>query len=187
MSNTPPAVDGDLRLASMDDEFRALAAELVREDHGAAAVGTDILAELHQLRYVRERIEDQSGVETRYAIVGKTTAGDAFRTRPLPVPDPTLVPTLRQKGVTVSARAEEGSSIWAALLVQSLPFLLFIGIAFFVVRQMQKNSGAGGAMGFGKSRAKMLTQKEGRVTFDDVAGIDEARKELQEAVEDLDR
>ncbi|WP_294297744.1 ATP-dependent zinc metalloprotease FtsH [uncultured Sphingomonas sp.] len=122
---------------------------------------------------------------SRDAIVGKTTAGDAFRTRPLPVPDPTLVPTLRQKGVTVSARAEEGSSIWAALLVQSLPFLLFIGIAFFVVRQMQKNSGAGGAMGFGKSRAKMLTQKEGRVTFDDVAGIDEAREELQEVVEFL--
>lgn len=122
---------------------------------------------------------------SRDAIVGKTTAGDAFRTRPLPVPDPTLVPTLRGKGVTVSARAEEGSSIWAALLVQSLPFLLFIGIAFFVVRQMQKNSGAGGAMGFGKSRAKMLTQKEGRVTFDDVAGIDEAREELQEVVEFL--
>ncbi|MBM3928661.1 MAG: ATP-dependent zinc metalloprotease FtsH, partial [Sphingomonadales bacterium] len=61
----------------------------------------------------------------------------------------------------------------------------FIGIAFFVVRQMQKNSGAGGAMGFGKSRAKMLTQKEGRVTFDDVAGIDEAREELQEVVEFL--
>ena len=122
---------------------------------------------------------------SRDAIVGKTTAGEAFRTRPLPVPDTTLIPTLRQKGVTVSARAEEGSSIWAALLVQSLPFLLFIGIAFFVVRQMQKNSGAGGAMGFGKSRAKMLTQKEGRVTFDDVAGIDEAREELQEVVEFL--
>ncbi|MFD1787478.1 ATP-dependent zinc metalloprotease FtsH [Sphingomonas floccifaciens] len=122
---------------------------------------------------------------SRDVIVGKTTAGEAFRTRPLPVPDTTLIPTLRQKGVTVSARAEEGSSIWAALLVQSLPFLLFIGIAFFVVRQMQKNSGAGGAMGFGKSRAKMLTQKEGRVTFDDVAGIDEAREELQEVVEFL--
>ncbi|WP_326523095.1 ATP-dependent zinc metalloprotease FtsH [Sphingomonas sp.] len=121
---------------------------------------------------------------SREAIVGKTTAGEAFRTRPLPVPDPTLMQTLRAKGVEVSARAEEGSSIWYVLLVQSLPFLLFLGIAFFVVRQMQKNSG-GGAMGFGKSRARMLTQKEGRVTFDDVAGIDEAREELQEIVEFL--
>lgn len=56
----------------MDVRTATVAAELVREDHGAAAVGTDILAELHQLRYVRERIEDLSGVETRYAIVGKT-------------------------------------------------------------------------------------------------------------------
>ena len=122
---------------------------------------------------------------SRDAIIWTSSAGDKFRTRPLPVQDPTLVPTLRNKGVTVSARAEEGSSIWYVLLVQSLPFLLFLGIAFFVVRQMQKNSGAGGAMGFGKSRAKMLTQKEGRVTFEDVAGIDEAREELEEIVEFL--
>ncbi len=122
---------------------------------------------------------------SRESIVWTSSAGEKFRTRPLPVPDATLVPTLRNKGVTVSARAEEGSSIWYVLLVQSLPFLLFLGIAFFVVRQMQKNSGAGGAMGFGKSRAKMLTQKEGRVTFDDVAGIDEAREELEEIVEFL--
>ena len=59
-----------------------------------------------------------------------------------------------------------------------------IGIAIFIMRQMQKNAG-GGAMGFGKSRARMLTQKEGRVTFEDVAGIDEAREELQEIVEYL--
>src|SRR3546814_17635612 len=57
-------------------------------------------------------------------------------------------------------------------------------IAFFVLRQMQKNSGSG-AMGFGKSRARMLTQKEGKVTFADVAGIDEAREELEEIVEFL--
>jgi cell division protease FtsH len=120
---------------------------------------------------------------SRDLITGTTTSGDKFRTRP--IADPTLVQTLRAKNVAISARAEEGSSIWLVLLYQSLPFLLFLGIAFFVLRQMQKNSGAGGAMGFGKSRAKMLTQKEGRVTFDDVAGIDEAREELQEVVEFL--
>ena len=59
-----------------------------------------------------------------------------------------------------------------------------IGIWIFVMRQMQNGAGKG-AMGFGKSRAKLLTQKEGRVTFDDVAGIDEAREELQEIVEFL--
>jgi cell division protease FtsH len=120
---------------------------------------------------------------SREMISGSFTSGDKFRT--YPIQDPTLVPTLRQKGVTISARPEEGTSIWLVLLYQSLPFLLFLGIAFFVLRQMQKNSGAGGAMGFGKSKAKLLTQKEGKVTFDDVAGIDEAREELQEIVEFL--
>jgi cell division protease FtsH len=70
------------------------------------------------------------------------------------------------------------------MLYNSLPFLLILGISFFVMRQMQKNAGSG-AMGFGKSRARMLTEKQGRVTFQDVAGIDEAREELQEIVEYL--
>ena len=98
--------------------------------------------------------------------------------------DPQLVQRLRDKNVVISARAEETPSFWMLLLYQSLPFLLFLGIAFIVLRQMQKNSGSG-AMGFGKSRARLLTQKEGKVTFDDVAGIDEAREELQEIVEFL--
>ena len=88
------------------------------------------------------------------------------------------------KGGSVQVKAEEGSSLWVLLLYNSLPFILMIGIAFFVMRQMQKNAG-GGAMGFGKSRARMLTEKQGRVTFADVAGIDEAREELQEIVEYL--
>ena len=120
---------------------------------------------------------------SRDIISGSFSSGDKFRT--YPISDPTLVQTLRQKGVTITARPEEGTSIWLVLLYQSLPFLLFLGIAFFVLRQMQKNSGAGGAMGFGKSKAKLLTQKEGKVTFADVAGIDEAREELEEIVEFL--
>ncbi len=86
--------------------------------------------------------------------------------------------------MAITARPEETPSIWIYMLYNSLPFLLFLGIAFFVLRQMQKNSGSG-AMGFGKSRAKLLTQREGKITFDDVAGIDEAREELQEIVEFL--
>lgn len=115
-------------------------------------------------------------------ITGTLTNDSEFRTNA--VPDPQLIPTLRAKGVTISARPEEQPSVWLYLLYQSLPFLLFLGIAFFVLRQMQKGSGSG-AMGFGKSRARLLTQKEGKVTFDDVAGIDEAREELQEIVEFL--
>ncbi|HEU0065615.1 MAG TPA: ATP-dependent zinc metalloprotease FtsH [Sphingomonas sp.] len=119
---------------------------------------------------------------SREQITGTLTSGETFRT--LPVQDPQLINKLREKGVTFKARADDGPSIWQYILVQSLPFLLLMGIAFFVLRQMQKNSGSG-AMGFGKSRAKILTQKEGKVTFDDVAGIDEAREELVEIVEFL--
>ncbi|NCU11671.1 MAG: ATP-dependent zinc metalloprotease FtsH, partial [Sphingomonadaceae bacterium] len=79
---------------------------------------------------------------------------------------------------------DEGS-ILGYVLLNMLPLLLFLGLAVFVMRQMQKGGGAGGAMGFGKSKAKMLTEKQGRVTFADVAGIDEAREELEEIVEFL--
>jgi cell division protease FtsH len=101
------------------------------------------------------------------------------------VPDPQLTTLLDDNKVKYSGQPEEGPNFWQYLLFQSLPFILILGIAFFVLRQMQKGGGAGGAMGFGKSKAKLLTEKHGRVTFDDVAGIDEAREELQEIVEFL--
>jgi len=119
---------------------------------------------------------------SRDVITGTYSSGEKFRT--YPIQDPTLVPHLREKSVVIAAKPDEGTSMWMLLLYQSLPFLLFLGIAFFVIKQMQKNTG-GGAMGFGKSRARMLTQKEGKVTFDDVAGIDEARAELTEIVDFL--
>ncbi|MEN2786060.1 ATP-dependent zinc metalloprotease FtsH [Sphingomonas qilianensis] len=115
-------------------------------------------------------------------ISGALTDDSRFKT--YAIADPQLIDRLRAKNVVITAKPEEGPAIWQVIIVQSLPFLLFLGIAFFVLRQMQKNSGSG-AMGFGKSRAKMLTQKEGRVTFQDVAGIDEAREELEEIVEFL--
>ena len=120
---------------------------------------------------------------SRDIISGTFSSGDKFRT--YPVQDSGLMDRLRKAGVEVAGKPEESPSVWMVLLYQSLPFLLFLGIAFFVLRQMQKGGGAGGAMGFGKSRAKMLTQKEGKVTFADVAGIDEAREELEEVVEFL--
>ncbi|MFC3579795.1 ATP-dependent zinc metalloprotease FtsH [Sphingomonas hylomeconis] len=115
-------------------------------------------------------------------ISGTLTDDNRFKT--YAIPDPQLIERLRTKNVVITAKPEEGPALWQVMLINSLPFLLFLGIAFFVLRQMQKNSGSG-AMGFGKSRAKMLTQKEGRVTFQDVAGIDEAREELEEIVEFL--
>src|SRR5687768_4165702 len=116
------------------------------------------------------------------AITGKLANGQPFRTTA--PPSSNVADRLVAKGVSVSVKAEEQSSFWLILLYQSLPFLLILGISFFVMRQMQKNAGSG-AMGFGKSRARMLTEKQGKVTFADVAGIDEAREELQEIVEYL--
>ena len=117
-------------------------------------------------------------------ITGKLQNDETFVTVPIPN-DTSLYPLLDQKGVVVEAKAEEQPSLLLLLIYQALPFLLILGIAFFVLRQMQKGGGAGGAMGFGKSKAKLLTEKHGKVTFDDVAGIDEARDELQEIVEFL--
>jgi cell division protease FtsH len=115
-------------------------------------------------------------------IAGKLASGEDFRT--IAPSDANVSDKLIAKGVAVQVKAEEQSSIWLYMLYNSLPFLLILGISFFVMRQMQKNAGSG-AMGFGKSRARMLNEKQGRVTFADVAGIDEAREELQEIVEYL--
>ncbi len=94
------------------------------------------------------------------------------------------MPTLREKGVTIKAEpADDGSPSLLGILISWFPMLLLIAVWIFFMRQMQ---GAGGkAMGFGKSKAKLLTEKHGRVTFEDVAGVDEAKEELQEIVEFL--
>ncbi|MGA8413320.1 MAG: ATP-dependent metallopeptidase FtsH/Yme1/Tma family protein, partial [Xanthobacteraceae bacterium] len=98
--------------------------------------------------------------------------------------DPTLVQRLYGKGVAITARPQQDNVPWfVQLLVSWLPFIALIGVWIFLSRQMQ---GAGGkALGFGKSRAKLLTEAHGRVTFEDVAGVDEAKLDLQEIVEFL--
>ena len=116
-------------------------------------------------------------------ITGQLKNGTTFNTIPIPH-DTTLAPLLTQYGVRYQGKAPEEPNMLLYILANSLPFVLIVGVAFFVMRQMQKGGGSG-AMGFGKSKAKLLTEKSGRVTFADVAGIDEAREELEEIVEFL--
>ena len=115
-------------------------------------------------------------------IHGDFTSGGSFQT--YAPSDPSLVQRLYSKGVSISARPQSDNVPWfVSLLISWLPFVALIGVWIFLSRQMQ---GAGGkALGFGKSRAKLLTEAHGRVTFDDVAGVDEAKLDLQEIVEFL--
>ncbi|MGR3593603.1 membrane protease FtsH catalytic subunit [Limimaricola soesokkakensis] len=97
--------------------------------------------------------------------------------------DAEVTQLLIERDIPVSARSQEQSG-FTTFLLSLLPFLLLIGVWIYFMNRMQ-GGGRGGAMGFGKSRAKLLTEKHGRVTFDDVAGIDEAKDELEEIVEFL--
>ena len=109
---------------------------------------------------------------------GTYTDGSAFKTY---VPDdPELISLLREQGVAIQAEPDESNSFWMSILVSWGPILLLIAVWIFFMRQMQ--SGGGKAMSFGKSRAKLLSESQAKITFNDVAGIDEAKDELEEVV-----
>ncbi|MFZ2872333.1 ATP-dependent zinc metalloprotease FtsH, partial [Zavarzinia sp.] len=98
--------------------------------------------------------------------------------------DPNMISRLLERGVNVKAEPlDKSGPTLLDVLVSWFPMLLLIGVWIFFMRQMQ--SGGGKAMGFGKSKARLLTERHGRITFDDVAGIDEAKEELEEIVDFL--
>jgi cell division protease FtsH len=96
--------------------------------------------------------------------------------------DPDLIPLLRRNGVKIEVKPE-GSSTWFQIFTYWVPILLFVGIWIFFIRQMQ--AGGGKALSFGKSRARLMNESQEKVTFEDVAGIDEAKEELQEIIDFL--
>ncbi|HCF05347.1 MAG TPA: cell division protein FtsH, partial [Desulfomicrobiaceae bacterium] len=114
-------------------------------------------------------------------ITGMLTSDGKFST--YAPDDPKLVETLVDAGVQVKAEPQEEAPWYVTVLVSWFPMLLLIGVWIFFMRQMQ--GGGGKAMSFGRSRARMITQEDTKVTFADVAGVDEAKEELQEVVDFL--
>ena len=114
-------------------------------------------------------------------ITGRLTDSTVFRT--YTPDDKDMIGLLRKQGVKITARPAEGNPWYVQALFSWLPMLLFIGVWIFFMRQMQ--GGGAKALSFGKSRARLLSDKQNKVTFADVAGVDEAKEELQEIIEFL--
>ncbi len=144
--------------------------------HGAKALAySDFISDVNTGRVHDVQIQG-------HTIIG--TYGDNQTFQTYAPDDPSLVQRLSDKGVHFTVKPDDdGVNPLLHLLLSWFPMLLLVGVWVFFMRQMQ--SGGGRAMGFGKSRARMLTEKQGRVTFEDVAGIDEAKGELQEIVDFL--
>ena len=116
------------------------------------------------------------------SVKGEMTSGQPFTTT-VPNNDATLWADLKAHHVDITVNQADDSFNLLAIFINWFPMLLIFGVWVFFLRQMQ--SGGGKAMGFGKSRAKLLTERQGRVTFEDVAGVDEAKDDLKEIVDFL--
>ena len=114
-------------------------------------------------------------------ITGLFKGGRSFKTYAVEYPD--LVDTLRKSNVAIIAKPPEDNPWYITFLFQWAPFILFIGLWFFLMRQMQV--GGNKALSFGRSRARLLTEDRKKITFSDVAGIDEAKEEVVEIIEFL--
>jgi cell division protease FtsH len=135
---------------------------------------SDFLAKVEEGKVVDVEIRERN-------VKGTLKEGGAFRT--YAPDDPDMMKSLKGKGVKIVAKPSEDKSIWMLLLINIAPFVLFIVVWVFFMRQMQM--GGSKALSFGKSKARLLTETQHKVTFQDVAGIDEAKEEVREIIDFL--
>ncbi len=136
---------------------------------------SEFLSEVENGRVVQVEIQGNN-------IKGIMSNGEKFMT--YSPNDPNLIEKLSDKGVSISAAPiEEKMPSLLGVLLSWFPMLLLIAVWIFFMRQMQ--GGKGGAMGFGRSKAKLMNELKGKITFNDVAGIEEAKEEVEEVVEFL--
>ncbi|TVR96779.1 MAG: cell division protein FtsH, partial [Rhodospirillales bacterium] len=135
-----------------------------------------------QLSYSEFHANVEAGSVSEVTIRGQEATGALRDGRPFRTVIPQgadVVPSLIERGVRVSATPPPQPSLLSSLFISAFPVLLLIAVWIYFMRRMQGGGPGGGIMGFGKSRARMLAQDHRRVTFDDVAGIDEAKQELE--------
>jgi cell division protease FtsH len=121
-------------------------------------------------------------VETKgRSIIWRDAEGKRFKT--YAPEDPEMIKIIREKKIAINAKKEEETPLWQNILISWFPMIILIGVWLFFMRQMQ--IGGGKALSFGKSKAKILTKEQHKVTFDNVAGIEEAKDELEEIIDFL--
>jgi cell division protease FtsH len=133
---------------------------------------TDFMAKVEAGQIERVTIEEGH-------VLGELRDGSDFATHVPPIYE-TLLPKLEAQRVEIDVRPKRESSVWQQMLIWWVPFLILIGLWVFFVRQMQ--AGGGKAMSFGKSRARLLTENQQRITFEEVAGVEESKDELEEII-----
>lgn len=142
---------------------------------------------LEYSQFVQEvnRGQIQKVIVEGYKIIGVKSNGESFETVRPSLDDPHLVDDLLQNNVIIEGRQPEKQSVWTQLLVACFPILLIVIIFMVFMRQMQGGGGRGGPMTFGKSRARLLGEDQIKTTFADVAGVEEAKEDVEELVEFL--
>jgi len=136
------------------------------------------------LQRVKQNDVDRVTIQGR-EIVGKFKSGDSFTTYSPETDNKAMIGDMLEHGVTIEAKPPEEQSLLLTIFINWFPLLLLVGVWVFFMRQMQGGMGGRGAMSFGKSKARMLSEEQNKITFDDVAGVEEAKEEVGELVEFL--